>query len=78
MDNPLDFVDFVDILQHGDPENWKFKGHKPGSPTPATSPLAEPGTMKNYEIYEDQFGELIELHYFRHPDGSVGDVKLKG
>ena len=77
MDDPLDFIDFADVLQHGDPGKWKFKGHKAGSPTPAKSPLAQPGTMKNYEIYEDEFGVEIELHYFRHPDGSVGDVKVK-
>ena len=77
MDDPLDFVDFADILQHGDPGKWKFKGHKAGSPAPATSPLARPGTMKNYEIYEGRVRRLIELHYFRHTDGSVGDVKVK-
>jgi hypothetical protein len=77
MDDPLEFVDFADVLQHGDPGNWKFKGEKAGSPNSATSPLAQPGTMKHYDIYEDEFGEEIELHYFRHPDGSVGDVKVK-
>jgi hypothetical protein len=65
------------VLQHGDPGNWKFKGEKAGSPISATSPLAQPGMMKHYDIYEDEFGEEIELHYFRHPDGSVGDVKVK-
>ena len=33
--------------------------------------------MKHYDIYKDEFGKKIELHYFRHPDGSVGDVKVK-
>jgi hypothetical protein len=76
-DNPLDYIDFADILVHGDPGKWKFLGPKAGSPTPATSPLAQPGTTKNYDIYEDEFGVEIEVHYFRHPDGSVGDVKIK-
>jgi hypothetical protein len=76
VDNPLDFVDFVDVLQHGDPSGWKPKGQKPGSGTAAHSPLAPPGTVKVYEIYEDEFGEEIELHYFRHPDGTVSDVKV--
>ena len=71
------FIDFADILEHGDPSTWKFKGKKKGSPTPATSPDAAPGTMKHYDLYEDSFGESIEVHYFRHPDGSVGDVKIK-
>ena len=34
MDDPLEFVDFADVLQHGDPGNWKFKGEKAGSPAP--------------------------------------------
>jgi hypothetical protein len=33
--------------------------------------------MKHYDIYEDADGVEIELHYFRHPDGTVGDVKIK-
>jgi hypothetical protein len=77
MDDPLDYVDFVDVLQHGDPGKWKFKGAKAGSPTPATSPMAQSGTMKHYDLYQDEHGDEIELHYFRHRDGSVGDVKIK-
>jgi hypothetical protein len=77
MDDPLDYVDFVDIIQHGDPSKWAFRGPKPGSPTPATSPNARPGTMKHYDLYDDEYGDEIEVHYFRHPDGSVGDVKIK-
>jgi hypothetical protein len=76
MDDPLDFIDFADILEHGDPGKWKFKGAKAGSPTPADSPNAQPGTMKHYDVYEDEFGDEIEVHYFRHPDGSFGDVKV--
>jgi hypothetical protein len=77
MDDPLDFIDFADILNHGDPGRWVFKGAKPGSPTRATTPGAAPNTMKHYDLYEDEFGDLIEVHYFRHPDGSVGDVKVR-
>jgi hypothetical protein len=77
MDDPLDYIDFADIIQHGDPGKWRFKGPKPGSPTPATSPNARPGTMKHYDLYEDVHGDEIEVHYFRHPDGTVGDVKIK-
>ncbi len=78
MDDPLDFIDLRSVLAHGDPTKWKPIGPKPGSPTIAHSPDAEPGTMKHYELYEDELGDLIEVHYFRHPDGSVGDVKVKG
>jgi hypothetical protein len=62
MDDPLDFVDFADVLQHGNPSRWKFLGKKSGSPIAATSPLAQPGTMKHYDLYEDEFGNQIELH----------------
>jgi hypothetical protein len=77
MDDPLDFIDFADVIQHGDPSKWKLIGPKPGSPVPADSSRATPDTMKHYDIYEDEFGDEIELHCFRHPDGSVGDVKIK-
>jgi hypothetical protein len=41
-DDPLDYIDFADVVMHGDPSKWKYHGAKPGSPTPATSawPLA--------------------------------------
>jgi hypothetical protein len=77
MDDPLDFIDFPDIIEHGDPTNWKYRGPKPGSPVPANSLNAQPGSMKHYDLYTDEYGDPIELHYFRHPDGSVGDVKVK-
>lgn len=77
MDDPLDYIDFADILRHGDPGLWAFRGPKPGSPVPAHSPGAAPGTMKHYDLDDDEFGERIEVHYFRHADGSVGDVKVK-
>jgi hypothetical protein len=77
MDDPLDFIDFADVLSHGDPSKWMFTGQKAGSPTQATSPGAAPGTMKHYDLYEDEFGDPIEVHYFRHPVGTLGDVKVK-
>jgi hypothetical protein len=75
-DDPLDYVDLDDILQHGAPSDWMYVGPKEGSPVPAHSIRAHPGTMKHYDIYRDADGEEIELHYFRHPDGSVGNVKV--
>ncbi len=77
QEDPLNYIDMDDVIQHGDPNNWTCRGPKPGSPVPATSPKASPGTMKHYDIYEDEFGDEIEVHYFRHPDGSVSDVKIK-
>ena len=76
MDDPLDFVDFADVLQHGDPTNWTFKAPKPGSGASAHSLHAPTGTLKIYEIYDDEFGREIELHCFRHLDGTVSDVKV--
>jgi hypothetical protein len=76
-DDPLDYIDMDDVLQHGSPSDWTSLGPKPGSPVPATSPNAPPGTMKHYDIYRDQFGDEFEVHDFRHPDGSVGDVKIR-
>ena len=76
-EDPLDYIDMDDVIQHGDPSRWTFVGPKVGSPVPATSPNAGSGTMKHYDIYRDEFGDEIEVHYFRHPDGSVGDVKIK-
>ena len=77
MDDPLDFIDFDEVIQHGDPNRWTFLGPKPGSGVPAHSPNAPLGTLKHYDIYEDEFGAEIEVHCFRHPDGSVSDVKVK-
>jgi len=33
--------------------------------------------MKHYDIYKNLDGEEIEVHYFRHADGSVDDVKIR-
>ena len=70
MDDPLEYIDFDEVIQHGDPGLWKFKPPKPGSGVPADSLDAPPGTLKIYDIYEDEFGEEIEVHYFRHLDGT--------
>jgi hypothetical protein len=77
MDDPLDFIDPDEIFEHGNPGRWKFIKEKPGSGVPAHSPNAPPGTLKIYEIYQDEYGEVIEVHYFRHLDGTVSNVKLK-
>lgn len=77
FEDPLDYIDMDDVLQHGDPAKWTSQGPKPGSPVPATSPNAPPGTMKHYDLYQDEFGDEIEVHYFRHSDGRVADVKVK-
>jgi|GEM_PF-5704206 len=76
MDDPFDFLEFDAIVQHGDPKNWKHKGAKSGSGAIARSPNAPSGTVKIYEIYADEFGKEIELHYFRHSDGRVSQVKV--
>jgi hypothetical protein len=71
MDHPLDFIDFDEVIQHGDPGKWKSIGVKPGSGVPAHSPSAPPGTTKHYDIYEDEFGDEIEVHYLSSP-GWIG------
>ena len=76
MDDPLHFIDFADVLQHGDPAKWRFLGEKPGSGVAAHSASAPAGTRKIYEVYEDEFGVEIEVHYFRHLDGSVSGAKV--
>lgn len=76
MDDPLEQIDPLEVQQHGDPGKWKRQGEKKGSGDPATSPLAPPGTLKIYEIYKDEYGDEIEVHYFRHADGTVSDVKV--
>ena len=76
-EDPFDKVGYPDCLIHGDPSTWTSRGPKAGSPAPATSPNAQPGTMKHYDLYDDEHGDRIELHYFRNPDGSVDDVKVK-
>ncbi len=63
MDDPLDFIDPDEIFEHGNPDRWKFIREKPGSGVPAHSPNAPPGTLKIYEIYQDAYGEVIEVHY---------------
>jgi hypothetical protein len=74
MEDPLDFIPFSDVLKHGDPNNWKFRGRQS---VLATDDDAPPHTLKVYESYEDEYGDLIDVHYFRHSDGSVSNVKVK-
>lgn len=73
MDDPLEYLPFSDVLKHGDPSYWKFQGRKTA---PAKTPSAPPQTLKVYEYYEDSFGDAVEVHYFRHSDGSVSNVKV--
>ncbi len=74
--DPLEEVPFAEVLKHGDPNNWTFIGKKKGSSLPAKSTRAVPLTLKVYEIYEDEYGEIIELHYFRHSGGTVTNVTV--
>jgi len=77
QEDPLEYIDMDDVLKHGDPGRWTFCGPKSGSPVPAKSPNAPPGTLKHYDVYKDDYGDPIEVHYFRYPDGSVGNVKVE-
>ena len=67
---------FDEILQHGDPSDWKFFGQKAGSGVPATSPNASQGTVKVYEVWENSYGRKIEIHYFRDIDGVRSNIKI--
>ena len=73
MQDPLDYIPFSDILKHGDPANWKYHGRKSVAAKTVNAP---PLTLKVYEYYEDEFGDLMEIHYFRHSDGTVSNVKV--
>jgi len=61
--------------QHGDPNKWKYKGDKRDSGDPG----ARKGDMKIYEIWWDEFGKLLEVHYHRDPGGYVlqNTIKVK-
>jgi len=76
-DDPLDFVHEDAIIEYGLPDSWIFVGPKAGSPAPANSPQAPPGTRKHYDLYRTIDGVIFELHYFRLPDGSVQRVEAK-
>ena len=76
-DDPLEFVGLDDIFRYGSPDTWSYLGNKPGSPVDAHSPKAPPGTKKHYDLYRTEGGKEFELHYFRHPDGTVGNVEAK-
>ncbi|MEZ6128304.1 MAG: Calx-beta domain-containing protein [Planctomycetaceae bacterium] len=65
-----------DFEIHGDPDVWRYLGEKPGSGHLAETPAAPPGTRKIYEVWEDEFGFYLEIHYFRHLDGSISNVRL--
>ena len=76
MEDPLEYIEFEQVLRHGDPSGWRFLDTKPGSGVPAHSLDAPEGTLKIYEIYKDEFGYELEVHYFRHRDGRVSGVKV--
>jgi len=78
VEDPLNYVDIGDVIRHGNPSKWNFIGPKAGSGVPANSPDAEIGTTKHYDLYQDEFGRSIEVHYFRRLDGSVDGVKVIG
>jgi hypothetical protein len=62
------------FLQHGDPAKWK----PIATPRrmPASGPGAMAGDLKVIETWENEFGGLIEYHYFRYADGSRSVGKL--
>ena len=52
---------------HGDPIGWKFLFTKP---VPATGIGFPPGTKKVYEVYLDENGWQVGIHYHHNPDGT--------
>jgi len=32
--------------------------------------------LKIYDLYKDEYGKTIELHYFRNSDGTVSNVTV--
>jgi hypothetical protein len=56
------------VWEHGDPSKWK----PIATPTriPANGAGAQSGDFKVIETWENEFGKLIEYHYFRYADGS--------
>ena len=76
MDDPLDYIDFADILQAWRSGKMEVQGTEAGKPHTGHFAKRLQGTMKHYD-QDDEFGDEIEVHYFRHPDGSVADVKIK-
>ena len=69
-------MDLDDIKKFGDPSKWKPKGPKKGSGAPAHSPAAPPGTKKQYEVFEDEFGNEIEVHYFEDLTGGTSNITI--
>ena len=56
----------------GDPSDWRFLRKKPGSGAKSHDRLYR----KIYEIWEDAYGKIHEVHYFLRPDGSTFDAKI--
>ncbi|WP_146504746.1 hypothetical protein [Rubinisphaera italica] len=65
-----------EIDEYGDPGNWSYNGNKSGSPAPATSSDAPAGTLKVYERWSSEYGDILEGHYFRYLDGSIDNIKI--
>jgi RHS repeat-associated protein len=76
-DEIADAMDFNDYVRHGDPSKWKPLGEKPGSGKAATSEVSPDGTVKRMEVFEDEFGNSVSVHYHEHIDGSRSGKKLK-
>jgi RHS repeat-associated protein len=56
------------FLNHGDPNKWKFLGRKP---VPATGRGFDKGTKKVYDVYLDENGCQVEMHYWQKLDGTI-------
>lgn len=63
----------TEFQTHGDPSRWKFKQEKPGSGAPGNTP----GDVKYYEIWINEFGRRIEVHYFRDAARMVKEWTIK-
>jgi hypothetical protein len=70
MDDPLEYIDFDEVLQHGDPGRWTFKGEKAGSGVPANSPAADSSQHDEAPCQlvwqERKFGQLM-LRFPKQP-----------
>jgi hypothetical protein len=64
-----------DMWVHGDPGNWTPVGNP--RQIPANARGAAVGDLKVIETWSNEFGQLIEYHYFRYADGtrSVGKIQ---
>jgi hypothetical protein len=68
-------MDYDDYMEHGDPDKWKYNGEKQGSGAPTHNPIYPEGSSKRMEIWTDEFGHEVEVHYVEGPDGTIYDVK---